>query len=269
MPDSSTLTSMDRRIARPARRSRKALLGAGALVAVLGLAGVAISLPASGTLTVPAASVDIAAVKRGAFQDFLALRGEVAPLQTYLITAPAAGRVASISAADGETVAAGAKLAVLANADYSLSIAGRQAEVSVQLSEANTLMINLNHSEADTRTLIDDTAYALHKAELELEKREELYHDGIVNDAYIKPYADEVTYQRTKLTQLKANQAADAPTLAGQKRQIEATAAGLKRNLQELTQGLDALTVSAPAAGRLTGFTLKPGQAIKEGDSLG
>jgi HlyD family secretion protein len=260
---------MDRRIARPAWRSRKALLGAGALVAVLGLAGVAISLPASGTLTVPAASVDIAAVKRGAFQDFLALRGEVAPLQTYLITAPAAGRVASISAADGETVAAGAKLAVLANADYSLSIAGRQAEVSVQLSEANTLMINLNHSEADTRTLIDDTAYALHKAELELEKREELYHDGIVNDAYIKPYADEVTYQRTKLTQLKANQAADAPTLAGQKRQIEATAAGLKRNLQELTQGLDALTVSAPAAGRLTGFTLKPGQAIKEGDSLG
>ena len=42
-----------------------------------------------------------------------------------LIAAPAAGRVASLSAADGETVAAGAKLAFLSNSDYARSITGR------------------------------------------------------------------------------------------------------------------------------------------------
>ena len=269
MPDSTNFTSMDRRVTRPVWKRRRTLLGAAAIVGVLAIGAFAMTLPASGTVAVPESSVDIAPVKRGPFQDFLALRGEVIPMQTFLIAAPAAGRVASISAADGETVAAGAKLAILSNSDYALSITGRQAEVLVQMSQANTEMINLNHSEAEAQTLIDDTDYALHKAELELEKREELYRDGIVNDAYIKPYANEVTYQRSKLAQLKATQAAQAPTLAGQKRQIETTAAGLKRNLTELGEGLQALTVTAPAPGRLTGFTLKPGQAIKEGDSLG
>jgi HlyD family secretion protein len=269
MPDSSTFTPMDRRVARPLWRRRKTLLASGALAAVLAMGGIALSLPQSGTVAVPAASVDIGTVKRGPFQDFLALRAEVTPMQTYLIAAPVAGRVASLSASDGETVPAGAKLAVLSNADYSSNITGRQAEMSVQLSQANTLLINLQKSEAESQALIDDTAYALHKAELELEKREELHRDGIVNDAYIKPYADEVSYQRAKLAQLKATQAEEAPTLAGQKRQIQSTAADLKRNLKELTEGLDALTVSAPAAGRLTGFTLKPGQAVKEGDPLG
>jgi HlyD family secretion protein len=269
MPDSTNFTSMDRRVTRPVWKRRRTLLGAAAVAAILAIGGIVATLPASGTVAVPDSSVDIAPVKRGPFQDFLALRGEVMPMETYLIAAPAAGRVASISAADGETVAAGAKLATLSNSDYALSITGRQAEVLVQMSQANTEMINLNHSAAESQTLIDDTDYALHKAELELEKREELYRDGIVNDAYIKPYANEVTYQRTKLAQLKATQAAQAPTLAGQKRQIEATAAGLKRNFTELTEGLQALTVTAPAPGRLTGFTLKPGQAVKEGDSLG
>ena len=269
MPDSTNFTSMDRRVARPVWKRRRTLVAAAAVAALLAIGGFAMTLPASGTVAVPASSVDIAPVKRGPFQDFLALRGEVMPMETYLITASTAGRVESISASDGETLAAGAKLATLVNPDFKVGVTSRQAEVSVRMSEANTLLINLNKSKAESQTLIDDTAYALHKAELELEKREELYRDGIVNDAYIKPYADEVTYQRAKLAQLKANQASDAPALAGQKRQIEASADQLKRNLTELSQGLDALIVSAPAAGRLSGFTLKPGQAVKEGDPLG
>jgi HlyD family secretion protein len=270
MPDStSSFTPMDRKVSRPVWKRRRTLLGAAAAVLVLAIGGFALTLPASGTVAVPESSVDISSVKRGPFQDFLALRGEVMPMDTYLITAQAAGRVESISASDGETLAAGAKLATLANADFRAGIAGRKAEASVQMTQANTLLINLTKSQADSQTMIDDTAYALHKAELEWEKREELYRDGIVNDAYIKPYADEVTYQRAKLAQLKANQAADAPTLASQKRQIQASAEELKRNVEQLNQGLDALIVLAPAAGRLSGFTLKPGQAVKEGDPLG
>lgn len=269
MPDSSTLTSMDRRISRPLWRRRSTLLAAGGAIALAAMVAMAFSMPDSGTVTLKADSVDRATATRGPFQDFLALRGEVVPLQTFLVTASAAGRVESISAADGEKLKAGAKLAILANADYALSITGRKAEASVQLSQANTLLINLNQSEHERETLINDTAYALHKAELELEKREELHRDGIVNDAYIKPYADEVSFQRAKLAQLKEIKAGEQPVLDSQKRQIQASADQLKRNLTELTEGLGGLTVLAPAAGRLTGFTLKPGQSVKEGDVLG
>ena len=269
MPDSTNFTSMDRRISRPIWRRRSALLAAGGAVVVATLVGLTLTMPESGTATVQADSVDRATVTRGPFQDFLALRGEVMPMQTFLVTASAAGRVESISAADGEAVKAGTKLATLANADYALGITGREAEASVQLSQANTLLINLNQTEHERETLISDTAYALHKAELELEKREELHRAGIVNDAYIKPYADEVSYQRSKLAQLKEHRTAEQPVLDSQKRQIQASADQLKRNLKELNQGLGALTVLAPSAGHLTGFTLKPGQSIKEGDVLG
>jgi HlyD family secretion protein len=93
--------------------------------------------------------------------------------------------------------------------------------------------------------------------------------DGIVNEAFVKPYADEVVYQKARLVGLQAAQAAEAPVFAEQKRQIDGSTADLRRNLTEIQQGVAALTLTAPTAGQLTGFDLQPGQAIKPGDTLG
>jgi len=265
----STASTMDRVLARPVWRRKTVLLAASAVLAAGVLTAVIAALPEQGTVTVAANSVDVAVARRAAFQDYLAVRAEVVPMQSYFITASVGGTVEQVTAADGEIVASGTKLAVLGNSEFSLGLSGKEAEVSVRLSEANRLLIDLNRAQNERETQISDAAYAAHKAEMDLEKRQDLLEHGVVNEAFVKTYRDEVTYQRQRVAQLKAAQAAEAPAYAAQKRQIEASAEELKKNLRDLREGKDALTVTAPAAGRLTAFVLKPGQSIKPGDQLG
>jgi len=265
----SSASTMDRIVARPAWRRKTVLMAAGALAAAVALAGAFVLLPPAGTVTVAAASVDMAVAKRAPFQDYLALRGEVAPMTATFITAAVGGTVQSVAAADGEIVERGQHLALLENAEFSLGLTGREAEVSVRLSEANRLLLDLHRAKTEGETQLSDAAYALHKAELELEKRQDLLDHGVVNEAYVKQYRDEVAYQRSRLQSLQAAHDAEAPAIAGQQRQIEASAEDLKRNLRDLRQGRDSLIAAAPAGGRLTGFTLKPGQSVKPGDTLG
>jgi HlyD family secretion protein len=228
-----------------------------------------LALPSPETIIVKDKFINIYEIKKSNFEDYIPVGGEVFPVNIFLITASSSGRVKTLSAADGEVVAAGAKLATLENPDFALDQTSRQAEISARFSEANTLLIGLNRSKSDRESQIADATYALHKAELELEKREQLREAGIVNDAFIKPYADEVEYRRDHLAQLKETQAQEDPVFAAQRRQIEATVAELTRNMREVQKGKDVLVIKAPAGGRLTDFTLKRGQSIKAGESVG
>ncbi len=166
-------------------------------------------------------------------------------------------------------VVAGAKLLTLENPDFALDVTSRQAEISSRFSEANTLLIGLNRSKSERESQIAEASYALRKAELELEKRKQLRKEGIVNDAFIKPYADEVEYRRDHLAHLKEAQAQEAPVFAAQRRQIEGTVAELTRSLREVQKGKDALAIKAPTGGRLTDFTVKRGQSIRATETLG
>jgi len=260
---------MDRVIAKPWWKKRPAQIGAAVVVFVVAGGGALSLLPPPGTVDIDAQSLDIGEVVRGPFQDYVPLRAEVVPLDTVYITAQSAGRVDQVLAADGEQVKPGQPLARLSNPDLTLDVSSREADISGRLSDTNTQLMTLRTQQSSREQELADAAYALHKAEEDLSKRQLLRGQGILNDANVKPYADEVDYQRARLKALQADQAQDGAFFAGQKRQIEASAADLRRSLDEVRQGLDALNITAPAAGRLTDFELKPGQAVKQGDPLG
>lgn len=259
----------DRKIARPWWQNRTPLLIATATVLVAGSGLLYLTLPASGTVTVPADTIESGTVARGAFRDYVPLRSTVVPLDITYITAISGGQVGSVSAEDGDLVTAGQDLARLANPDLTLQVASREADVSGRLSDTNSQLMNLRTSKADRDQALSDALYALHKAEEDLQKRQRLREQGVLNEAGVKPYVDEVTYQRARVAALNKAQASDDSFFTGQKQQIEGSAADLRRSLGAIRQGLEALTIRAPVDGRLTGFDLKPGQAVKAGDSLG
>jgi HlyD family secretion protein len=260
---------MDRALAKPWWKKRPVQIGAA--VVALAVAGGAslVLLPPPGTVDIDARSVDVAQVVRGPFQDYVPLRAEVVPLDTVYLTAQSAGRIDTVIAADGIEVRPGQVLARLSNPDLTLEVSSREADISGRLSDTNTQVMTLRTQKASREQELADATYALHKAEEDLSKRQILRQQGILNDANVKPYADEVDYQRSRLKALQASQAQDGAFFAGQQRQIEASAGDLRRSLGEVRQGLSALSVTAPAAGRLTDFELKPGQAVKQGDPLG
>ena len=259
---------MDRTIHRPwwQRRAPLVILA----VIAISVAGYAawIRLPPPDTMTI-SDMPDQGAVVTGLFQDYVPLRSSIVPLDITYITATDGGQVASVTAQDGDSVTAGQALAQLNNPDLTLDVASREADVSGRLSDTNNQLMALRTSEAEHDQTLADAEYALHKAQEELQKRQRLREQGVMNDANVKPSADEAAYQTARVAALKQAQVADASFFATQKQQIEASADDLRRSLAEIHHGLDGLTIRPPLAGRLTGFELKPGQAVKADDALG
>jgi len=270
MPDSTLTTARtDRILAKPWWKRRPFQLGAGVAVLVVVAAGAFVLIPPPDTVTVNAASLDTGEVVRAPYQDYIALRSEVIPLVVVYITAETTGRVESVITQDGEQVLAGQALARLSNPDLTLDVSSREADISGRLSDTNNQLMTLQTQQQGREQALADATYALHKAEQELAKRQVLLDKNVLNAAAVKPYEDEVDYQKARVATLQASQASDKAFYTDQRQQVLNSAGDLRRSLGEVRQGLNALTVSAPETGRLTDFDLKPGQAVRQGDPLG
>ena len=272
MPDSvptHSASSMDRSRPRPWYRRRPVQIGGALGLAVVATAAFMLLSPRAGTVVVDADSLDTGEVIRGPYQDYVPLRAEAVPLETTYITAETAGRVEAVAVSDGDRVTKGQALVYLANPSLTLDVSAREADISARLTDNSNQLMSLKTAQENREQALADATYALSRAEQDLQKRETLRAQNIINDAMVKPYADEVAYQRQRVAALRTAQSPDAQFYAAQRRQVQDNASDLRRNLGEVRRGLSALTVSAPAEGRLTAFNLKPGQAVNEGDPVG
>jgi HlyD family secretion protein len=107
------------------------------------------------------------------------------------------------------------------------------------------------------------------KARRDLSIRQQLHDQGFLSDEGIKSYEAEADYQQKRLAQLRSGSTAEARITATQGQRLEDTRARLTSNLAAVRASLDALVIRAPVTGRLTNFTIQPGQALKPGDPSG
>ena len=103
-------------------------------------------------------------------------------------------------------VTLGQPLAMLGNPDLTLQVSSREADISARLSDTNNQLMNLQTQQQANEQAVADVAYALHRAEEELSKRQMLREHGVYNDAAVQTYVDEVAYQKQRLAGLKSQQ---------------------------------------------------------------
>jgi HlyD family secretion protein len=262
--------SMDRPIAKPKAKSRRRLMIAGGIGGAALLAGLAAWLvPGAGAITVKKSEVEISQVQRAPFQDYLPLRAEVAPLTTVFVTAVEGGQVEKVLVQEGAMVAAGTPLATLVNPQLQLDVTAREADIAARLGDVSAQELALQRARAERDQEVADTAYKLMTARRELEKRQRLHDAGFESEAGVRTYADEATYHQQRLKALQTGQTQESRIGQAQAAQIRQMAERLRSNLSIVQASLGALTIRAPAAGRLTNFNPQPGQPLKAGETLG
>lgn len=263
--------AMDRRIVRSSTaRLRRWAWPAAALIAVIA-AGVAatILVPGAGSLSVARDRLTTAPAQLAAFDDFLPVRAAAAALHTDYVGAIEGGQVATVSVQDGALVKKGDVLATLSNPQLQLDVTSREAAIAGQLGGVSAQRLALQQSLATEDAAIADTAYALLKAQRDLGIRTRLHEAGFESDAGLKSFSDEVHYQSGRLALLRAARDRDRQVAGAQGSEIGETDARLHSNLAVVDASLQALTLRAPVAGRLTDFLLQPGQTLKQGDQIG
>jgi len=260
---------MDRRVERrPALWwRRRATLIAVALV----LVAVAVwrFLPASGSTDVAAADIETGTIQRAPFADYLPVRATVAPRITTLVGVLSGGQVEKLLVQDGTMVAEGQPLATLANPALKLDVLTREAQIASQLGSVAGENLGIERNRLDRAGQIAQANYDLIKARRDLSIRQQLHDQGFLSDEGIKSYAAEADYQEKRLAQLRSGSSAEARITATQGQRLEDTRKRLASNLAAVRAGLDALVIRAPVAGRLTNFTIQPGQTLKPGDPAG
>lgn len=260
---------MDRVIARRRGLSPRLRLALIALAVIAAGLIVWRILPAAGSVDVASGDLQIGTVERAAFADVVPLRATVAPNVTTLVGVVSGGQVEKLLVQDGAAVTAGEPLATLANPQLKLDILTREAAIASQLGQVSGEDLSLERGSRDRDTQVAGADYDLIKARRDLAIRQQLHDQGFVSDAGLKSYQEEAAYQQKRVGQLHAAEGAERGIAGLQARRLADTRARLSSNLAAVQSGLDALTLRAPATGRLTNFTIQPGQALKPGDPAG
>jgi HlyD family secretion protein len=244
------VTGMDKPLARPTLWRRYVPYSVIALL-VLGIATWMLLSDSKGaTYRVPLNRVSIATVTEGPFEDYIAVRGTVAPFITDYLTTDQGGTVKQVLVEDGAMVKSGQKLIVLSNPALQLQVAAQQItfeqtrfKYEHDLLEIEHQISKLKNDLARDKILLDGNAIAPSTYQQELE---DYSYNLKLRDATI---ASRKVEQRTRATQLTGQTAGTRADIAN--------------------AGVDALTVRAPMDGQLTALDAEVGQSKSQGAVLG
>ncbi len=198
----------------------------------------------------PLNRVTIATVTEGPFEDYIAVRGTVAPLIIDYLTTDQGGTVKQVLVEDGATVKRGQKLIILSNPALQLQVAAQQItfeqtrfKYQHDLLEIEHQISKLKNDLARDKILLDGNAIAPSTYQQE---QEDYNYNLQLRAATI---ASRNVEQRVRATQLTGQAAGSQTDLAN--------------------AGVDALTVRAPIDGQLTALDAEVGQSKAQGAVLG
>jgi HlyD family secretion protein len=211
----------------------------------------------------------VSTVTLGEFDDYIPVRGQVAPLKTVFLDAIEGGRVEAIHVEDGEQVEVGQLIVELSNTQLQLDVIAREAQVTEQLNNLRNTELSLEQNRLDHKRNLVDISYHIIRLEREVNRLAPLVEKDLVDDGTIERLRDELDWYRNKREVTLESQATDERLQKVQMEQLRIAGDQLERNLDVASRNMDSLNMRAPVTGKLTAFDLEIGQALSRGLNIG
>lgn len=242
---------MDRTIARkPQWRLYGAL--AGIALVIGGLAVWLLSGTGGNTLRVRANQLTIGTVTEGPFEDYIAVRGRIAPFVVAHLTTDQGGTVKQVLVEDGAIVKKGQPLVVLSNPALQLQVASQQLQFEQTRYRYQQDLLDIDHKLSQLRN--------------NLARDKILLDANAVATSTYKQEQDDYAYylelRAATVASRDAQQRVLAAPLVGQ-------SADGKGGIDISNAAVEALTIRAPMDGQLTDLDAEVGQSKSQGAVLG
>lgn len=264
-----TGAGMDRKVEKSANRRRKYVIAA-VIVAVLVFVVLKISQQSRGkSLAVNSERIHVSHVTEGTFEDFIPVRGRIAPAKTLFLDAIEGGRVERILVEDGVELQAGDLIVELSNASLQLNVLGNEARVAEQLNNMRSIELNLEQNRLRHKRNIIDIEYQIKMLSRQLNREQELLTSDAVSKSQVDDTKDTLVWYQNQLEVTLESQRSDSRMQEEQLKFLKETSTRLESNLAISRQNLDNMNVRAPVAGKLSGFNVEIGQSIGRGERLG
>jgi HlyD family secretion protein len=261
-------SGMDRKLKQVPRWRRYAPYAIAAVI-VLGVAIWLLASTGGSVYRVPVDRVTIANVTSGPFEDFIAVRGNVAPLLTDYLTTAEGGTVRKKLVEDGAVVTAGQAIVVLSNNALELQVAAREADAAQQISGLQNTELQVEQANYSYERDLLDVQHQVRKLKATLDRDEVLRKGDALPEATYEFDKEDYAYEMRLQAATIASRDAEQKVRDAQLAQLRDALARLKSNAAAAEASLDSLTIRAPMAGRLTAFDAEIGEAKAQGAVLG
>jgi HlyD family secretion protein len=261
---------MDRPLSQPWWRLKlwqQLLLGVTAVVLLIG-AGVLLLGPAQRSVSIPAASLTIAATVHGVYHDIIPLTGEVVPHDTVYLDAVEGGRIEHILVQAGDSVTAGQALVTLSNTALELDVLDREGRLVQSITEAQSYQTQLEQNRVANQKALAQIEYDIVRLRRALERREALVSEHMVSVESRDQIKDELDNALRQRPMQEESNRRQEDLRRQQLPQLQAQIAKLQQDLVVTHGKLADLTVRAPVSGLLTTMDLTVGESRNLGDRL-
>ncbi len=266
--DDPAVPAMDRVIAKAPPWRRYWPYGAAAAVALL--AGTWLMIAGGGRVyRVPMDQVSIGTVASGAFEDFAAVRGTVAPFVTNYLTTDQGGTVKQILVEDGAIVKKDQPLIVLANPTLQLEVAAREADTARQMSEVENTRLQLEQTRLDHQKSLFEIDHDVESLTADIARDKRLFEAKALASATYEKDKSKLAYVLKVQSAIQVSHGKMEGIRREQLAQLKTTLVRLNTNLEAARQSIEALTIRAPMDGQLTALDALAGQSKPQGAVLG
>lgn len=220
------------------------------------------------TYRVPLNRVSFGKVQRGAFEDFIAVRGTAAPFTTHYLTADQGGTVKEVVAEDGAIVKKGQPLIILANPALELQVASREADAASQINALENTRLQLEDGRFKYQRDLLEIEHQIKKLAGDLARDKILLDGNAIAPSIYKQEEEEYAHQLKLKEETTASRDAQQKIRARELTQLQETIKRLNESIATARASLDALTIRAPTDGRLTALDAEVGQSKAQGAVL-
>jgi HlyD family secretion protein len=260
---------VDRVIAKKRWSKKRILTIAGITGIVLLIAGSYYFTSGNSKLNVDTERITISEIKKGTFQEFIPVNGQVLPLTTIYLDAVEGGRVEEKYVDDGAVMKKGEPILRLSNTDIQLGLVTQQTNVYNLLTQ---MQISKNAAQQNTVTKLNqvtDVESLLKEAERIYKLDKHLYDEKAIGLQEYQQAENNYNYllQKKKLTDKILEQ--DSVSNLQQVTQARQSFEGSQTALNVMRQKVGDLIVRAPIDGQLTSLDAEVGQSKNKGERLG
>ena len=259
---------MDRPIEKKSFPRRYAGYIAAAVVAVALLAWLIFGSTAS-TMTIDSNEITISDVKRGEFDDYVRLNGQVVPIQVVQISPEEGGIVREKVVEEGTRVRKGDVILRLSNSSLDLQILNAEAELAEKQNLLRNTQITMQQDQLNNRTEQATLDMDCERKLRAYRQNSRLYNEKLISqEEFLKSREDyDLARRKQQLIGQRLNQ--DSLYRHVQMEQMEDNLQNMRKNVLLVRERKNKLEVRSNIDGELGLLDVELGQNIQAGQNIG
>lgn len=242
---------------------------AGGAIVILALAAWAVFGNHSTKFRAERARISIDSVRRGEFNDYVRINGQVQPINSIQISAVEGGMVAEKTVEEGAMVHKGDIIVRLTNPMLNLNILDSEAQLAEKQNFLRNTQVTMEQDRLNLKRESLNLRLDIERKKRKAEQYARLYKEKLCSREEYLQAGEDYQYAVEGSRLVMERQRQDSLYRGIQVRQMEESLHNMRRNLEMVRARVEDLNVKAPADGQLGLLDVEIGQTVGAGSRIG